>query len=94
VSMRLINGETFKALRLDRGLTQVDIARSAGVTKGFINHLEGGVRGCTAETAQKIAAAFGEPKLSVEHLFKNTVHPVRQSATSRPRSASSLPAAS
>lgn len=93
VSMRLINGEAFTRIRQYRNLTQVEIARSAGVTKGFICQLEAGTKGCTAETAARIAAAFGEPKLSVENLFDSRVHPVR-STSSRPRSVRSLPAAS
>lgn len=93
VSMRLF-GPRFTRIRTDRGLTQREIASSAGVSESFVSQLVSGDKGCTAETAALIAAALGEPLLPVEHLFDNKVrHPQRSTAVRRP-SSPALPEAS
>lgn len=93
VSMRMFSVR-FTRIRLDRGLTQREIACSAGVHESFISQLVSGGKACTAETAALIAAALGEPKISVEYLFDNDVRVPSQSMPSRPRSRQRLPVAS
>src|SRR6187549_2089715 len=90
VSMRLINGETFAAIRRERGKSQSDIARSVGVTPSFVSQLESGKKGCTAETAAAIVKALGAPKYGVRQLFVNTVQPIEGSPSTSRRSQRAL----
>ena len=50
-------GESLRALLKERGLTQVELARLAGINRGTIQHV---VRGghCSTDTLEKIAEAL------------------------------------
>jgi transcriptional regulator with XRE-family HTH domain len=52
-------GSTIKRLRLDRGLTQEDLAHSAGVTTGTLSRTESGETSPSWRTVQRIATALG-----------------------------------
>ena len=58
-------GEAIRALLRERGMTQTELARLAGVTRGTILHI---VRGghCGTDTLQKIAGAL---EVDVAELF-------------------------
>ncbi len=90
VSMRLKDGEAFKAILKERHLTQVGIARSVGVSEALISLLISGDRGCTAELATLIVHALGPSDLTVAALFVDRIHPVTPS-TPRPVTCSALP---
>jgi len=88
--MRLINGETFAAIRRERGKSQSDIARSVGVTPSFVSQLEAGRKGCTAETAAAIVKALGSPRYGLKQLFVNTIQPIEGPPSTGRRSQSVL----
>jgi transcriptional regulator with XRE-family HTH domain len=48
-------------LREMRGLTQVELGIKAGLTHGFISHLEAGIRGASMESLPRIAEGLGVP---------------------------------
>ncbi len=58
-------GEAIRALLAERGLTQVELARLAGINRSTVLHI---IRGghCTTDTLAKIAAALG---VDVAELF-------------------------
>ena len=58
-------GEAIKALLAERGLTQVELARLAGINRSTVLHI---IRGghCTTDTLAKIATALG---VDVAELF-------------------------
>lgn len=54
--------EVIKTLRTQRGLTQAQVARKAGVTKNYITMLERGERkNPSLDIMKKIARALGVP---------------------------------
>lgn len=55
-----------KAWREFRGITQTELARRVGVTKGEVSRLEGGSRRMTVEWMQKFADSLG---IKLEHLL-------------------------
>jgi predicted transcriptional regulator len=78
VSMRLKSGADLKVLIADLGVTQRQLASSAGVHETFIHALIAGTRGCRAETALVIVDALhklGAPRVTVDMLFITRVHP-------------------
>jgi transcriptional regulator with XRE-family HTH domain len=52
-------GSTVRALRLAKGISQVDLAERANVSLGALKALEGG-RGSTTKTLSKVLSALGE----------------------------------
>lgn len=54
-------GKALRAARLDRGLTQADLARAAGVHRSHIHLLETGRRGPRLETVLKLGRALAIP---------------------------------
>lgn len=52
-------GRHIRALRLDRRLTQVELAERANVSLGALKHLEGG-SGSTTTTLLKVVRALGQ----------------------------------
>jgi transcriptional regulator with XRE-family HTH domain len=52
-------GASARALRIDRGLTQVELAERANVSVGALKNLESG-RGSTTRTLVKVAHALGQ----------------------------------
>lgn len=53
-------------LRIERDLTQMDVAKTLGITRAFYGMIETGDRNPSLKLAQKIADFFG---LSIEEIF-------------------------
>ena len=60
-------GKNMKRIRISKGLTQGDIFRSLGVSRGFISNIESGKTNPTLSTIAKLAKALG---VSVDELLK------------------------
>ena len=60
-------GLNLKRIRTEKNISQVDIAQSLGVSRGFVSNLENGKTNPTLTTISKIATAIG---VSTEELFK------------------------
>ena len=60
-------GNNLKRIRTKKGITQGDIARSLGVSRGFVSNIENGKTNPTLATIAKIAKAIG---VSIEELIK------------------------
>jgi transcriptional regulator with XRE-family HTH domain len=55
-----VDGGRLREMRESRGLSQVELARKASITKGFVSMLEGGSRmGMSPSVAARIAQALG-----------------------------------
>lgn len=54
-------GDTFKKLRLARGLSQADVARQAQISVSFLSLLERGKRDPTLRVLRKLARSLGSP---------------------------------
>ena len=52
-------GQTFKAMRTNRGLTQEEVARSAGVTRLKVIAMEAGRSSVSMESYARLASALG-----------------------------------
>jgi transcriptional regulator with XRE-family HTH domain len=63
-------GERIKARRAELDWTQEQLAREAGLSKGFISDLEAGKRSVGADSLLDIATALG---VSMDHLMKGRV---------------------
>ena len=59
MDMRRLVGENFKHLRIERGLTQEEIAERAGFSQQYISGLEAGRRNPTVLTIYELAQALG-----------------------------------
>jgi transcriptional regulator with XRE-family HTH domain len=59
-------GERIRAKRLERGWTQDELARRAGISKGFLSDLENNKRGVNADTLLDVAQALG---VSIDYLM-------------------------
>ena len=60
-------GDNLKRIRTDKGLSQADIAKSLGVSRGFVSNIENGKRNPTLSTISRLAEALN---VSTEELFK------------------------
>ncbi len=56
----------FKALRVDKQLTQEDLAKMLGLSTSFVSNLERGINAPSFETLESIAKAL---EVSVKDLF-------------------------
>lgn len=55
-------GDEIKRLRMERGWTQKDLSRAAGISQPHISHVEAGDRkGTDGDTVNRLCAAFGLP---------------------------------
>lgn len=52
-------GNNLKRIRTEKGITQGDIAKSLGVSRGFVSNLENGKTNPTLATITKLAIAIG-----------------------------------
>lgn len=52
-------GENLRRIRMRKGVSQVDVARSLGVSRGFISNFENGKTNPTLATITKLAGAIG-----------------------------------
>lgn len=48
-----------KDIREEKGLTQEEVAKLAGISRSSYGHVESGERGATVSTAKKIADVLG-----------------------------------
>ena len=60
-------GNNLKKIRTEKGLSQVDIARELGVSRGFVSNIESGKRNPTLSTLTRLATALG---VSTNELLK------------------------
>lgn len=60
-------GKNLKRLRTKKGITQGDIARSLGVSRGFVSNIENGKTNPTLATIARLAKAIG---VSTDELLK------------------------
>ncbi|WP_278524866.1 helix-turn-helix domain-containing protein [Brucella intermedia] len=74
-----------RRIRVSRGISQDDLALTAGVERSYVGHLERGVKNPTIKTLEKLAFAlncsvadfFAEP--DEEALLRNNLRPGRRS---------------
>ncbi len=60
VSAAILAGDSpLRAVRRWRGLTQIDLARAAGVQQGYLSEIESRTKAGTPETLAKLAEALG-----------------------------------
>jgi transcriptional regulator with XRE-family HTH domain len=52
-------GENLKMIRTKKGISQGDIARSLGVSRGYISNIENGKTNPTLATIVRLASALG-----------------------------------
>jgi transcriptional regulator with XRE-family HTH domain len=52
-------GNNLKRIRTQKGITQGDIARSLGVSRGFVSNIENGKTNPTLATIARLANAIG-----------------------------------
>ena len=60
-------GLNLKRIRTEKDISQVDIARSLGVSRGFVSNLENGKTNPTLATITRLANAVG---VSTDELLK------------------------
>jgi XRE family transcriptional regulator, regulator of sulfur utilization len=60
-------GENLKRIRMEKGISQGDIARSLDVSRGFVSNIENGKTNPTLATIAKLAQAIG---VSSDELLK------------------------
>jgi len=60
-------GQNLKNIRMEKGISQVDIARLLGVSRGFVSNVENGKTNPTLATITKLANAVG---VSSDELLK------------------------
>lgn len=69
-----------KRIRLERGITQVTIADSAGIDQSTFSRIENGEAQASADTAAKIADAIGRKWISELHILYPDRYPAKQGA--------------
>ena len=52
-------GENLKRIRTEKDISQVDVARSLGVSRGFVSNIESGKTNPTLATIARLANAVG-----------------------------------
>lgn len=60
-------GENLRRIRSKAGISQSDVAKSLGVSRGFVSDIENGKRNPTLATIARIAKAIN---VETEELFK------------------------
>lgn len=60
-------GNNLKKIRLEKGMTQGDICRAAGMDRGYISRVESGQKNPTISNLEKIAKALN---ISPDELIK------------------------
>ncbi|MDO9712301.1 helix-turn-helix domain-containing protein [Paracraurococcus lichenis] len=59
--IRAVLAHNLRHLRLDRGLSQEELAFRAGIDRTYVSSLERGVYGATVDMLDRIAQALGVP---------------------------------
>lgn len=54
-------GENLKTIRVEKGITQIQIAKSLGADRSFISNIENGKTNPTLSTIASLAKALGVP---------------------------------
>lgn len=54
-------GKNLKRIRMEKNISQSDIANSLGASRGFVSNIENGKTNPTLTTITKIAKAVGVP---------------------------------
>ncbi len=60
-------GKNLKRIRTEKDISQVDVARSLGVSRGFVSNIESGKTNPTLATIARLANAVG---VSSDELLK------------------------
>lgn len=60
-------GKNLKCIRTKKGILQVDVARSLGVSRGFVSNIESGKTNPTLSTITRLANVVG---VSTDELLK------------------------
>lgn len=68
--MSMTFGERLRAARIERGITEAEVARELGLTQGAISKFEHGIREPAAGTLVALAKFFG---LSIDYLVGNEI---------------------
>ena len=71
MNLKQLIGKKIQILRIKRGLTQTELAKSVGISQRTLSGIEIGENFFTAETLQNIISSLGiclEDILTVEHL--------------------------
>lgn len=80
-----ILGENIAVFRRKLGLTQSDLAKKVGITRGTVTRLEKGLQSIRPETLAKMASVFGVSEANLyqaPHAEPTTVHQKLQDAIS------------
>ena len=80
-------GERIRARRTELDWTQEQLARAAGLSKGFISDLEAGKRSVGAESLLALASALG---VSMDHLMRSGLAEPREGDVRIPASLSQV----
>lgn len=65
MDMRRLVGSNFKRLRVERGLTQEQVAEKSGFSQQYLSGLEAGLRNPTVVTVFELAQALGVSHLEL-----------------------------
>lgn len=60
-TLRALFGRTLRQLRLQRKMTQEDLAEGAGVSVDLISNIERGINAPSFDTLEKLARTLGVP---------------------------------
>jgi len=64
-------GDRIRDIREDSGITQDQLAESAGISKGFLSDVENNKRNISSENLLKVANVLGA---SVDYLLRGDIH--------------------
>jgi transcriptional regulator with XRE-family HTH domain len=85
-------GQRVKALRLEKGMTQVELAAAAGTQQTSLSQIERGVRGAGVPQVVKLARALGVPADRLLSSAKPVPSSRNEKLLRRVRQVESLPA--
>lgn len=71
MEIRSLVGWNLRALRIEKGISQDDLALQAGIERAYVGYLERGKKNPTVETLAKISSALG---CHVSELFHEPPH--------------------
>lgn len=68
----MIIGAKIRMTRYERGMTQVDVAKAAGISQTILSRIETGYKNASPRTLQKISEVLSTPLIP---LLQNSVSP-------------------
>jgi transcriptional regulator with XRE-family HTH domain len=83
-SMRVKDPDRFRARAVLRGLTQAELARSAGIGDSMLTQMLAGRKGCTPDTAGRVADVLGAPVGDLFIAHAKGPWPIRKPSPSTP----------